>query len=186
VDWHNSHAVLCRLDSWYFTCIQHDPKSRNPLERQFSCRTTQNTNLLKLMVTLEYWTVDCALPGWPWEIWGTNTSFTRAERVLIIQHYSISKSYAECRRSFRQMRKVPPQCLCSQSDQQDKEDHVAPRYREIIGALLAILRHRVTGPHFFFRNGDCRLQQECATTHTHTRTQRIPPWQQWKNLSVTR
>ena len=60
LDWHNSHAVLCRLDSWYFACIQHDPKSRNPLERQFSCTTTQNTNVLTLKVTLEYWTVDCA------------------------------------------------------------------------------------------------------------------------------
>ena len=125
LDWHNSHAVLCRLDSWYFTCIQHDPKSRNPLDRQFSCRTTQNMNVLTLMVTLEYWTVDHALPCWPWEIWRTNTSFTRAERVLIIQHYFISKTYAECKRSFRQTCKVPPQCLCSQSDSQDKEEHTS-------------------------------------------------------------
>ena len=49
--------------------------------------------------------------------------------------------------------------------------YFAPRYSEIIGVLLAILRHRVVGPHvFFFRSCDCRLQHECATTHTHIHT----------------
>jgi hypothetical protein len=117
-------------------------------------------------------------------------SFSCAERVLIIRHYFIPKSYAECQRSFRRMCMVPSQWICSQSEQQDMELHNSTR---LWGALVQWRNKRVTcnsaSPGgwslFLLRNCDCWLQQDGATTHTHTHTQRMPPWQQWQSFSVT-
>ena len=121
LDWHNSHAALCRLDSWYFTCIQHDPKSRNPLERQFSCRTTQNTNVLTLkgypgildgrlccLADLEKSEAQARVLHAPNECWLFNTASYQSRM------WSAGLS-DKCARFH--------QCLCSQSDQQDMEEH---------------------------------------------------------------
>ena len=153
LDWHNSHAVLCRQDSWYFTCKQHDPKSRNPLERQFSCRTAQNTNVLTLKgyPGILYGRL-CCLAGlekseaptrvlhapnecWLFNITSYQSRMRSAEGLLNKRAWFHLSVYVHSQIS-RTRKRINLQAF-----------YVAPQYSEIIGVLLAILRHRVVGPH---------------------------------------
>lgn len=179
LSWHNSHAVLCRQDSWYFTCKEHDPMSRNPLERQFSCRTAQNTNVLTLkgypgildgrlccLAGLEKSEAQTRVSHAPNECWLFNiTSYQSRMR-------SAEGLLDKCAR-FHLSVYVHSQISRTSNSINLQVFYVAPRYSEIIRVLLAILRRRVVSPHVVLKK--MWLHITARNVHLHTQTHTANP-----------